>query len=433
MARVGDRAIGGIWRYLIGQRVLLVACSVILVNQLGFGIITPVTPLYAQTFGVDDAAIGLVVSVYGLARFLFNAPFGQFADRFGRREVIVAGALLTCLGNVLCGLAGSFPELLAFRFVAGAGSAAVITGTQIVVADVAVRENRGRMMSIYSAFFQCAVSIGPTVGGIIDVLLGPRAPFFTFGALTLVAGFIALTRLPDTRAIGAPATSAPATRESSGAQSLGKAGVSSVPATRGPSVTRLLLFNVGFLTASSIALVAAFNRTGAMFNVVPLMGVERLGVNAAAIGVALTAGNLCNLAVVGLVGVLVDRYGRKAVIVPSGLFSGLAFVGFAFTTGYPLFLLSAVLWGIGAGASNTASSAYAADQAPPGANGITMGMYRMISDAGYVVGPTLLGLVAASGGASSALLIAAGLAALVVVPFLLFAPETGGKRRHLAL
>lgn len=433
MARAGDRAVGGIWRYLIDQRVLLVACSVILVNQLGFGIITPVTPLYARTFGVDDAAIGLVVAVYGLARFLCNAPFGHFADRFGRREVIVAGALLTCLGNVLCGLAGSFPELLVFRFVAGAGSAAVITGTQVVVADVAVRENRGRMMSIYSAFFQCAVSIGPTVGGIIDVLLGPRAPFFTFGGLTLVAGLIALTRLPDTRTIGAPTTRVPSARGPSGGGSARSEPETPVPGGRGSSVTRLLLLNVGFLTASSIALVAAFNRTGAMFNVVPLMGVERLGVNAAAIGVALTAGNLCNLAVVGLVGVLVDRYGRKAVIVPSGLFSALAFAGFAFTTVYPLFLLSAVLWGIGAGGANTASSTYAADQAPPGANGATMGMYRMISDAGYVIGPTLLGLVAMGGGASIALLIAAVLAALVVVPFLLFAPETGGKRQSLAL
>lgn len=402
----------GAWRYLSGQRVLLSACLVILVNQLGFGIITPVTPLYARTFGVDEAAIGLVVAVYGLARFLVNAPAGQLADRFGRREVIVAGTVLTCLGNVLCGLAGNFGQLLVFRFIAGAGSAAVITGTQIVVADVAVRENRGRMMSIYSAFFQIAVSIGPSVGGTIAVLAGPRAPFFAFGVLTLIAGLIALLRLP-----GLPALAGSERRAAS--------------ARKAPSVTWGLLANVGFLTASAIALAAAFNRTGAMFNVVPLMGVERLGLNAAAIGLALTIGNLCNLAVVGLVGVLVDRYGRKAVIVPSGFFSALAFAGFAFAPVYPLFVLSAIMWGIGAGAANTASAAYAADQAPPGANGATMGLYRMLSDAGYVIGPTMLGLVAARGGAVTSLLIAAGLAGAVVIPFLLFAPETGGYLRRV--
>lgn len=402
--------LGDLPRYLGGHRVLLLVCLVILVNQLGFGIITPVTPLYARSFGVDEAAIGLVVAAYGLARFLFNAPTGQLADRYGRREIIFAGTLLTCLGNVLCGLAGSFGQLLLFRFIAGAGSAAVLTGTQIVVADVATRENRGRMMSVYSAFFQVAVSIGPSVGGVIAVLAGDRAPFFVFGGLTILAGLIALGTLPDTRTHAVPAPDADRLQ----------------PAP--PRVTRMLLRNVGFVTASAIALVAAFNRTGAMFNVVPLMGDERLGLNAAAIGLALTAGNLCNLAVVGFVGVLVDRYGRKAVMVPSGLFGALAFAGFAFAPGYPVFLLSAVLWGIGAGASNTASAAYAADQAPPGANGITMGVYRMLSDAGYVVGPTLLGVVAATGGAPTSLLIAAGLAGLVVVPFLLFAPETGGRR-----
>lgn len=411
MLRGSTRGASGVWRYLTGHRVLLTACLVILVNQLGFGIITPITPLYARSFGVDAAAIGLVVAIYGLARFLFNTPFGQIADRYGRREVIILGALLTCLGNVLCGLAGGFVPLLIFRFVAGAGSAAVITGTQIVVADIAVRENRGRMMSIYSSFFQCAVSVGPSVGGVIAVALGWRAPFFVFGGLSLLAGLIAFTRLPDTRS----PEHVSASRGVSGKR---------------PSVAGQLLVNVGFLSAAAIALVATMNRTGAMFNIVPLMGVERLGLNAAAIGFALTAGNVCNLTVVSIVGVLVDRYGRKAVIVPSGLFSAFAFAGFAFTASYPFFLLSAILWGIGAGASNTASAAYAADQAPPGANGITMGVYRTLSDAGYVIGPTFLGVVAAVGGSPTALLIAAGLAAAVVIPFFLFAPETGGQRRR---
>src|SRR5579863_3941030 len=148
------RGLAGLRGYLASQRMLLLVCLVILVNQLGFGIIVPVTPIYAQTFGVDQAAIGLVVAVYGLGRFLFSAPVGHAADRYGRRKVIVVGTILTCLGSLLCGLAGSFVALLVFRFIAGIGSTAVITGTQIVVADLATRENRGRMMSTYQGFFQ---------------------------------------------------------------------------------------------------------------------------------------------------------------------------------------------------------------------------------------------------------------------------------------
>ena len=186
-------------RRLTEHRVLFWVCLVIAVNQLGFGIIVPVTPIYARTFGVSEAAIGLVVAVYGLGRFLFSVPVGQAADRFGRRGTIFAGTLLTCAGSLLCGLADDFARLLLYRFIAGIGSTAVITGTQIVVADVATPENRGRMMGTYQGFFAFAVGVGPSIGGLVAVLLGPRAPFFVFAALTLVAGVLALTQLPETR------------------------------------------------------------------------------------------------------------------------------------------------------------------------------------------------------------------------------------------
>src|SRR5947207_5860078 len=157
------------------NKILMWVCLVIAVNQLGFGIIVPVTPIYAHTFGVSEAAIGLVVAVYGLGRFLFSAPVGQAADRFGRKRTIFFGTLLTCVGSLLCGLAGDFTQLLIFRFIAGIGSTTVITGTQIVVADVATRENRGRLMSTYQGFFSFAVGIGPGIGGLIAPLSTPRA------------------------------------------------------------------------------------------------------------------------------------------------------------------------------------------------------------------------------------------------------------------
>ena len=172
--------IGRLRQRLTEHRILLWVCLVIAVNQLGFGIIVPVTPIYARTFGVSEAAIGLVVAVYGLGRFLFSVPVGQAADRFGRRGTIFAGTLLTCAGSLLCSLADDFARLLLYRFIAGIGSTAVITGTQIVVADVATRENRGRMMGTYQGFFAFAVGVGPSIGGLVAVLAGPRAPFFVF-------------------------------------------------------------------------------------------------------------------------------------------------------------------------------------------------------------------------------------------------------------
>lgn len=388
-------------------------CLVIAVNQLGFGIIVPVTPLYVRTFGVSEAAIGLVVAIYGLGRFLFSVPVGHAAERFGRKRTIFAGTIVTCVGSLLCGLAGDFTQLLVFRFIAGVGSTFVITGTQIVVADVATRENRGRMMSTYQGFFSFAVGVGPSIGGLVANYSGPRAPFFVFAGLTLVAGVVALTQMPETRVIRAAIA------------------IDLRGGPTGPSTMRLLMGNVGFLTVCLVTLVAAFNRTGAIFAVVPIMGVVRLGLDPAAIGFAITIGNMFNLACVAFCGVLVDRYGRKPVIVPSCVISCAAFAGFAYAAGYPAFVLSTILWGIGSALAGSASAAYAADQAPPGGNGATMGIYRMLSDLGYVVGPALLGLIAAAAGAQSALLIAAGIALGAAVPFALLAPETRARARKV--
>ncbi|HZQ99199.1 MAG TPA: MFS transporter [Chloroflexota bacterium] len=399
-------------RRLAGNRILMWVCVVIAVNQLGFGIIVPITPIYASTFGVSEAAIGLVVAVYGLGRFLFSVPVGQATDRFGRRRTIFAGTLVTCAGSLLCGLAGDFTQLLIFRFISGVGATTVITGTQIVVADVATRENRGRMMSTYQGFFSFAVGVGPSIGGLVALYAGPRAPFFVFAVLTLVAGTVALTQLPETRPVRGTAVS-----------------TDPLASPRGPSTVRLLLGNVGFLTVSVVTFVAAFNRTGALFSVVPLMGVDRLHLDSAAIGFAITLGNLCNLVFVTMAGFLVDRYGRKPVIVPSCLISCAAFSGFALAAGYPAFALSAVLWGAGSALANSASAAYAADQAPPGGNGTTMGIYRMLSDAGYVIGPALLGVVADGAGSDAALWLSAAIALGAAVPFALLAPETGRVRR----
>src|SRR5512146_1431982 len=97
-------------------RALVWLCLVIFVNQLGFGSVTPVVPLYAQSFGVSVAAIGFSVAIYGLARFVGGVPTGQLADRIGRQPTLVLGEVITALGNLLCGLSTDYTQFLLFRF-----------------------------------------------------------------------------------------------------------------------------------------------------------------------------------------------------------------------------------------------------------------------------------------------------------------------------
>jgi MFS family permease len=139
-----------------------------------------------------------------------------------------------------------------------------------------------------------------------------------------------------------------------------------------------------------------------------------------------------NFATIPLSTMLMSRWGRRGGIIPGTIVCGAAFACFAGAFTYPVFILGMFLWGLGGGVGGSAPAAYAADMAPPGANGVTMGIYLTLADAGYVVGPFLLGWISDLAGAGTALLVTAALFAAVILPFALFAPETvHGRYRRL--
>lgn len=390
---------------LRANRSLLTVSLITMVSQLGFGLVIPVLPLFVQTFGGTEAMVGAAVAAYGLARWLFDLPMGHLTERAGRRPVLLIGEAFTAVGSLCCALAANYPQLLAFRFIAGIGSATVLTTGPIIVADLSTRANRARLMSVYSTFFQLAVGAGPVVGGALSVALGPRAPFFAFGLLGVLAATIAYLWLPETR---------PRQTESSAAAA----------SSDGPAVLGRLLRSPGFLLVGMIGFVATVARTGGIFSVVPATAYRSGGLTASQVGLAITIANLLNFGSVSGAGVLADRFGRKATIVPGGVCVALGFLLFSVQASYAAFVAGAVLWGIGSSLYNSPASAYAADMAPAGAYGTTMGIYRMLSDAGYVVGPLALGFLADQLGSVGALLTVALLFVVIVTLFLRYAPET---------
>src|ERR1700730_3685633 len=220
-------------------RILVWMCVLIAVNQLGFGSIVPVAPLYAASFGVSPAAIGLTIALYGLARFLLAVPAGRLADRVGRRGTLALGGVITVVGNLLCAVAPSYVLFLGARFVAGAGAAFILTAAQIVLADISPPAQRGRMMGIYSGVFAFAVGVGPYPGGLLAERFGLNAPFVAYAALGSFVAIVAWLRVPETRA------SRPGRGLSPGGP---------------PSFTqqiRLLSSNSGFLLVSLIGFTAA--------------------------------------------------------------------------------------------------------------------------------------------------------------------------------
>jgi len=395
-----------------GMRILAWMCVLIAVNQLGFGSIVPALALYARSFDVTQSAIGLAIAVYGLARFLVAVPAGRLADGLGRRQTLAMGGLLSAAGNALCAVAPTYAAFVGARFVAGAGAALVLTTGLIVIADISTPANRGRMMSAYQGAFIFAVGIGPLPGGLLASHWGLAAPFVAYAVTSLLAAGLAWLAIPETRA------ARPAAGESAETEPLYR------------DQLRFLAAHRGFMLVSLIAFVNAVARTGALFNIIPILARDRLSLEPDRIGFGLALASIVGLALAYPAGVLVDRYGRKIIIVPATILSGLSLVLFLLAPGYGWFLAACAVWSIAMGLSGAAPAAYAADAAPAGMNATALGTYRMLADLGYVVGPIALGLAADLAGVDATLGGTALLLVAVSLLFARFAPETyrGGGR-----
>ena len=397
---------------------LLMVCVATGIIMLGQGIIGPVLPLYAKDFNVSATMIGASISVFGLARILLNLPAGVLSDRFGRRLLLVAGPAITALGSFLSAAAGDIWQLLAFRFVAGAGSAMFMTGAITLVTDISTRENRARMLSLFQGSLLLGVSIGPAVGGLTAELLGLRAPFVVVGALAAGCTLWAARVIPETHP--SPAAAEVAARSND-----------IPPPSTAASSLRPLFTNMGFTLVSLFTFSIFFTRTGARQTIIPLLGDDRLGLTAGSLGAVFAMMALLNLATIWPAGAWADRFGRKRVIVPSALLTAIGLGLFALTGNLALFLTAAVVQAIGTGLSGPAPAAYAADVIPAEARGLGMGLYRTYSDIGFVAGPLLLGWLAdATGSFNWSLGATAILVAASALIFGLFARETAGRQEE---
>ena len=388
------------------RNVLIWMCVLIFANQLGFGAMVPSLPLYAETFGVSGAAIGLAIGVYGLARFVLAIPSGQISDKWGRKPALAIGGFLSTAGNLLSVYATDYPEFLIARFIAGAGAGMVVTTGSVILADITTPARRGQVIAIYQGTFIFAVGIGPLPGGLLAQNFGLLAPFWFCAFASFIAGSIALFSVKETRHL---------------------ARQKEIKGTVLPSLAdqlKILSKNIGFVLVSGIALSHALTRTGGLFNIIPIIGSFRIQLAYDEIGIALAIGSLLGLCAVYPAGVAVDRWGRKAIIVPFTFVTGISFLLFAVAETFFWFAFANALWGIASGIGGSAPAAYAADSAPPGMNASAMSLFRMLGDIGYVVGPILLGFIVDIHGTNVALYMAASILFIIGTLFARFAPES---------
>jgi MFS transporter, DHA1 family, tetracycline resistance protein len=358
------------------------------VDLLGFGIILPLLPLYAESFGATPLTIGLLFASYSLAQFLFSPVWGRVSDRVGRRPVLLATIAGSAVGSLVLGMAGSITMLFVGRIIDGVSGASVAVA-RATVADVAPAHERPRLMGLLGAAYGLGFVIGPSIGA-LATLFGPAVPFFVAAGISLANLVAAALRLPETRRAGVSA--APS-----------RAGAAGMP----PAVIRFVL-----LTFVGVTAFGAFEATFA------LLGRSRFDLTDSMVALVFSALGVVLVATqVGLVGPATRRLGEVGVIRLglAGTAAGFLLIGLGsrwLTLAPGLAVVAA-----GQGLAMPAISSAVAGAAPRERSGAALGIQHSAGGLARVVGPILGGALFAIA-AGLPYVAAAGLAVvgLVLVP-----------------
>jgi DHA1 family tetracycline resistance protein-like MFS transporter len=177
-------------------RPLLIIFLTIFVNLVGFGIIIPLLPFYAETFDASPLVIGLLFAIFSLCQLVASPVLGDWSDRYGRRPVLVFSLVGTVVSFVMLALAQSVTMLFLARIVDGLSGGNISTA-RAYVADVTEPKDRARAYGLIGAAFGLGFIVGPALSGAL-AQVSYTAPIWAAAAITLVAAAMAWFWLPET-------------------------------------------------------------------------------------------------------------------------------------------------------------------------------------------------------------------------------------------
>jgi len=167
------------------------------VAMLGIGIIAPILPLYADTFGASGVVIGFVFAAFSISRSLLGPMVGRFSDRVGRKRILVGGLAAFSVLSILYSVAGSIWELAIYRFLQGAASVMVTPIAQAYVGDLTPKGREGRTINLLYAAMFFGVALGPLLGGQLSAAWSYHAAFAAMGGLSFVALLLVWWTVPS--------------------------------------------------------------------------------------------------------------------------------------------------------------------------------------------------------------------------------------------
>lgn len=352
---------------------------IVFIDLLGFSLILPLLPFYAEEFGASPTLIGLLVASYAAAQLVGAPILGRLSDRFGRRPILIISIAGTLIGFLMLGFANSLWMLFASRLLDGF-TGGNISVAQAYITDITDEKSRAKGLGLLGAAFGLGFIVGPAIGGTLSVY-GFALPAFVAAGLSLLALLGVIFFLPESLTKEQRAELANHSREEFSFKNLWAA----INRPRvGPLLNIRFFYGLAFATFTTIF---------------PLYALYRLSLDAQATGYVLTYVGLLVVFVQGfLVGRLANRYGEARLIFLSSVVLIFAFFAWSLVSNLILLLIVLAPLAFAGGILNTLLNSSLSKSVYSEEVGGTLGLSASLESLTRVISPSAGGYLLGSVG-----------------------------------
>jgi Arabinose efflux permease len=348
------------------RQALITLCLAGFAGNVGFSLLFPVLPYYAQGMGASLSQVGLILASYSYVTAIALIPFGMLSDKVGHHRMLIAGLALYTLVPLLYPWASNLSQLGFVRAFHGFACAVFSPASIALALDTSNQDHWGEALGWFTTATQFALVVGPVLGGLLLSHYGFEAAFYSCSIIPLLGLIFVLFKLTTIQP-----TSTQEVLSTSSWSWLKQPKVFAGLATP-------LFFTIG---------------SGTILTFMPLYS-QSLGINEVGAGIIIATVYIGSALLRVPGGKLSDKIGRKPVILLGLLISFAALILISFLDSFSGLIAAAISYGVGMGIAIPASYTLVADLTPPKLRGLTMGITSSFLHGGLALGPTIMGVVA---------------------------------------
>lgn len=381
----------------MNKKIFAILVATMFISMLGFGIVVPLLPIYADQLGATPIEIGLINGGFGIAVLVFLPLVGRLSDRIGRKVFLCSGLAVLIIASLGFIWAQNPLQLILVRCFQGLGASMHLPVAQAYLGDITPEGQEGRWMGRFNGVLFSAVGLGPLIGGLLTDLFSASTTFLVMAALCAVGLIATITLLPEV-----PKKTA-VKKESTVFTSLKK--------------SSKLKGAFAFQMANGFVMAC-------MMTFLPLFANQNLGLSVSLIGLLIASQTPMAL-LQSYTGTLADKYSRRILVTAGGTVAIIFIVLLPMANSFWPLLAMYVLIAAGIAFAIPSVAAYVVEEGRTLGMGTSMAMLMMAMQIGTGIGPIMLGGIVEFAGIKSAFYSAAGILLIGLAVFSWFI-----RKRH---